>query len=404
MASLGFHCATPPPHGASTSPPPSMELWLQAPSRSGSDLGAARRGLASLLEAPSPSLRSCGSILCSARCLRSTTCSARRCSSPSSASTLAAPSAAPAPAPSPSASPSPTSTPPSSSARRLRSGRCLPAALRCSARRRSSCSPRLAWPVSARTSTSWRAAASPRRGARGARHRRFAASSPTFSGSSTARFGSQTRPQRPTPSLASASDGFRSPFRRSCRRMRLRSLCSASSPRLGGLEQGEEEAEEAVEEAAAAAEAAAEQQQAQQQQAEEQEAEGGTPPRCKTRAALRSRWPSAPPLRCTRSSSSGWPTCPPRPPSTCKSSAASGRSLSCWSPPGSDSGWPPSPPGSRPAAPQPPPLSPSSSSPRTPPTHSPAAGEWRIALTSRSSTPLGARCSALCPTRGACCC
>mmetsp|Transcript_44261 Transcript_44261/g.146683 ORF Transcript_44261/g.146683 Transcript_44261/m.146683 type:complete len:267 (-) Transcript_44261:201-1001(-) len=195
MASLGFHCATPPPHGASTSPPPSMELWLQAPSRSGSDLGAARRGLASLLEAPSPSLRSCGSILCSARCLRSTTCSARRCSSPSSASTLAAPSAAPAPAPSPSASPSPTSTPPSSSARRLRSGRCLPAALRCSARRRSSCSPRLAWPVSARTSTSWRAAASPRRGARGARHRRFAASSPTFSGSSTARFGSQTRPQ-----------------------------------------------------------------------------------------------------------------------------------------------------------------------------------------------------------------
>ena len=44
-----------------------MELWLQAPSRSGSDLGAARRGLASLLEAPSPSLRSCGSILCSAR-------------------------------------------------------------------------------------------------------------------------------------------------------------------------------------------------------------------------------------------------------------------------------------------------------------------------------------------------
>ena len=89
--------------------------------------------------------------------------------------------------------------------------------------------------------------------------------------------------------------------------MRLRSLCSASSPRLGGLEQGEEEAEEAVEEAAAAAEAAAEQQQAQQQQAEEQEAEGGTPPRCKTRAALRSRWPSAPPLRCTRSSSSGSP-------------------------------------------------------------------------------------------------
>mmetsp|Transcript_43011 Transcript_43011/g.135906 ORF Transcript_43011/g.135906 Transcript_43011/m.135906 type:complete len:402 (+) Transcript_43011:42-1247(+) len=146
------------------------------------------------------------------------------------------------------------------------------------------------------------------------------------------------------------------------------------------------------------------QQQAQQQQAEEQEAEGGTPPRCKTRAALRSRWPSAPPLRCTRSSSSGWPTCPPRPPSTCKSSAASGRSLSCWSPPGSDSGWPPSPPGSRPGAPQPPPLSPSSSSPRTPPTHSPAAGEWRIALTSRSSTPLGARCCALCRTRGACCC
>ena len=67
MASLDFRCATPPPHGASTSPPPSMELWLQAPSRSGSDLGAARRGLASLLEAPSPSLRSCGSILCSAR-------------------------------------------------------------------------------------------------------------------------------------------------------------------------------------------------------------------------------------------------------------------------------------------------------------------------------------------------
>ena len=88
--------------------------------------------------------------------------------------------------------------------------------------------------------------------------------------------------------------------------MRLRSPCSASSPRLGGLEQGEEEAEEAVEEAAAA-EAAAEQQQAQQQQAEEQEAEGGTPPRYKTRAALRSRWPSAPPLRYTRSSSSGSP-------------------------------------------------------------------------------------------------